>query len=782
MPDGREFHTIVLAGLVHDIGVFLRMGRSPEQDGSKPSADASAEFIDSFADAFAAVSDLELLRELVRGYRQPSSSPGPPGGANGIPRADVLRSILAKADALSVREPETPASGQGHKLIPLASLFPRVFAGEGKASALSHHVLQLSRPETLDKRIFPSAFREYPPAEMKDAIRAFETQAVSLLSSVGHDPDTLISHLLALLTAHTWLVPADTGDDTRDVSLYDHLRTTAAIAACLYRLDEAGEYTGSNVRTAAGRESFCLAVGDVSGIQDYIFSVASGAAIGGGLARRLRARSLFVQLISEVAPLQILRQLELPVTNLLMSSGGKFYLLLPNLEEMRRTLTSFQEQADAWFLGELNASLALNLSWVSFGERELQSFGGVIGRAMTRLTERKEQRFREALVENGRWLEADFLRPPFAADQQGCPSCGMFSAPMEADRLCPHCSKDREWGALLRACRQVRISARPSSSARDLIGAGVDLGQGFAIGHESRPFVLSINDPDTSPAASVPAAFRYLATYTPTTNGDSVTFEEIAAHSKGRDYLAFLKADVDRLGEVFAFGLKGRDSVSHLVALSRQIDLFFAGWVQHLLCTDFRSCYTVFSGGDDLFLVGPWDVMLRFAERLRDDFDDFVGHNPDLTLSAGLVIRPPRYPISQAAREAEEALEKSKQSGRNRITVLEHTLTWADWDATREQWTRLSAEGVKSAFLYSLLDYARMWRDYRRGDVLGLRFQPLLSYSVSRNVDARKDPALHQWARQLVEFRPGDHARERTLDNLGLLAQLLILGRKGGNE
>ncbi len=48
-------------------------------------------------------------------------------------------------------------------------------------------------------------------------------------------------------------------------------------------------------------------LGDISGIQNYVFDVV--AEEGGGQAQRLRARSFFVQLLSEVAALRVLRAL-----------------------------------------------------------------------------------------------------------------------------------------------------------------------------------------------------------------------------------------------------------------------------------------------------------------------------------------------------------------------------------------------------------------------------------------------------------------------------------------
>lgn len=109
----------------------------------------------------------------------------------------------------------------------------------------------------------------------------------------------------------------------------------------------------------------------------------------------------------------------------------------------------------------------------------------------------------------------------------------------------------------------------------------------------------------------------------------------------------------------------------------------------------------------------------------------------------------------------------------------------------RSQWRDLQAEAqsVASAFLYHLLTYAHMWRRYvewerdpTKGSVLGLRFQPLLAYDLSRNLDRRKAPGLHHFASDLLSLPPGDEGQRTLLDSLSLLAQLWILSRGRGEE
>ena len=71
-----------------------------------------------------------------------------------------------------------------------------------------------------------------------------------------------------------------------------------------------------------------IILGDLSGIQTYLFDVADA---GGAQARRLRARSFFLQLLPEAAALHVLAALNWwPIKeHLLASCAGKFLVRGP---------------------------------------------------------------------------------------------------------------------------------------------------------------------------------------------------------------------------------------------------------------------------------------------------------------------------------------------------------------------------------------------------------------------------------------------------------------------
>lgn len=284
--------------------------------------------------------------------------------------------------------------------------------------------------------------------------------------------------------------------------------------------------------------------------------------------------------------------------------------------------------------------------------------------------------------------------------------------------------------------------------------------------------------------------------------GAVVSFEDLAQHSRwkntedsreyGSNFLGVLKADVDNLGLVFSKGFdtpeRPRDkrynnkegkppmrtdarSVSRFLTLSRMLELFFSGWIgsimekdaseiqqlildcqpdvdinlfQQYLDTnviDFKNIYTVYSGGDDLVLIGPWETMIVFAILLNAKFREYTCQSKSFTLSAGLAFVKPKFPIATAIREADALLEKSKSKDKNRITMFGTTVEWNELPELLNLFLFLDSRlkdkdsNINMSFLYRLLDYHRMALTYIDEDKIeGLKFASALNYDLGRNI------------------------------------------------
>jgi len=171
--------------------------------------------------------------------------------------------------------------------------------------------------------------------------------------------------ILSLLHKYTSSMPAETATHQQnlaapfDISLYMHLKTTAAIAACLHDnlSDDEIDALWRDDTAPSQRGLFALVKGDISGTQDFLYLLTSS-----GAARGLRARSFYLQLLTETIARWILRKAELSEINLLFAGGGHFYVLWPYsktaeyIDEWRQKISATLWQAHR---GDLYLNLGL---------------------------------------------------------------------------------------------------------------------------------------------------------------------------------------------------------------------------------------------------------------------------------------------------------------------------------------------------------------------------------------------------------------------------------------
>ena len=147
-----------------------------------------------------------------------------------------------------------------------------------------------------------------------------------------------LNSLLAVMEANLTYVPSSTSnEELSDISLYDHVKLTAAIASCIYDYLNENHLNYKeelfNKKDFYDREAFLLCSMDISGIQNFIYTISSKNAL-----KTLRARSFYLEMMMEHMMDLLLEKLQLSRANLLYSGGGHCYLLLANTQE---TLTQF---------------------------------------------------------------------------------------------------------------------------------------------------------------------------------------------------------------------------------------------------------------------------------------------------------------------------------------------------------------------------------------------------------------------------------------------------------
>ena len=657
-----------------------------------------------------------------------------------------------------------------------------------------HRALTTTASEELP--LFPVPGHQVSAEEATTHYEQFKARWQPLRNRIGQDDfDVVFTHLLHLTQSYGWCLPANPRAAT-DVSLYDQMRVTAAIAACLYQHHQVRGNLTAEAVASPGQTRCLLLTGGMSGIQDYIYDITSIGA--GGVSKRLRARSFYVQLLSEAASLSILRRFKLPLANLLLASGGKFYVLLPNTPRAEARLKKLQNKFDQWLLKEVHGTLAVKMAWTEIADAEFASgsFGDALTRLHTKMNQSMTRWFAGALQNDSGWVKDNFQGKAFEGDKD-CQCCHRFPAHWHQEHprkpgtdICDQCADQLKLGGRLTRGEFVSFFAGHEPQQRDRIrcfglSASVD-----ATPRRGAFFVVRLNNPDLSRAEHLPAAFRYLANYVPREikSRRTLTFEEIAAQrplaegERATGLLGVLKADVDYLGLLVQEGLRrdpparGLDSLTRLATLSRQLDWFFTGWLEWLISHKYPHCYTVYSGGDDLLIIGSRTQALNLAREVREAFTAYTS-NPEITLSAGLAVVKPRLPLAHTVEQADKALTKAKDGGRDSLCVLSDVVKWDALPVVIDETVKLGSRIRTSSFLYHLLSAAKLWQQFQKKDLRGLRYHPRLAYQIARNIDPDRESDLHEWAVRLLEISLRDEGRP-LWQHLRLITQWVLLGKR----
>ena len=141
-------------------------------------------------------------------------------------------------------------------------------------------------------------------------------------------------------------------------------------------------------------------------------------------------------------------------------------------------------------------------------------------------------------------------------------------------------------------------------------------------------------------------------------------FNELCIKSKDGNFsrLGVLRMDVDNLGNIFQYGLSERSTLSRMSALSRSFDYFFSGYLNTIWEeTDKEHSVIIYSGGDDVFIVGDWSVTITLAERIHNDFKKFTCNNPASAISGCITFIDEKFPIIKGAELSAKEEDTAKE-------------------------------------------------------------------------------------------------------------------------
>ena len=186
------------------------------------------------------------------------------------------------------------------------------------------------------------------------------------------------------------------------ISFYDVVKSAAAIHDCLV------------CESTDEKNPFLLVSGDFSGIQEAIYTIASGGAL-----KTLRARSFMLELLTEHIIYEIQQATGCGRYSLIFSGGGGFSLLVPNTEDNRTAISDFIGIINNWMLAQFGMQLFLAVHCEPVTKENLKgdSFKDIYEGMADKMAKQKQRKF---------WITPDFedlfcpKMPEQLANQDAC--------------------------------------------------------------------------------------------------------------------------------------------------------------------------------------------------------------------------------------------------------------------------------------------------------------------------------------------------------------------------
>ncbi len=510
----------------------------------------------------------------------------------------------------------------------------------------------------------------------------------------GNYLEGYVDSLLESLEAYTSFIPSSTQTgELCDISLFAHLKLTAAISACVYDFTKENKITDlkqelyKNADKFYDKKSFILFSADVSGIQNFIYNISSKSALKG-----LRSRSFYLDMIIESVVDMLLDRLELTRCNVIYSGGGHTFILLPCTQKTKDEIMMFEKELNQWFLDYFDTELYIGTGFCECSANDFRnipdgSYEKLFSTVSRLISDKKLRRY-----------SANQLRK--------------LNSHKKADN-------DRECAICKRSDRLISVCINEDKTYICEICNGLkNLSNGVLDGD-----FFTVLDYRPDDGNSVPLPFdkylvadskekliermkndkRYVRSYGKNKMysgmklasklwvGDYYAqkqFSELIKNCNGIERLGVLRADVDNLGKAFVSGFdKEHVTLSRTAELSKRLSMFFKYHINHLMKNGEFSLYDkqgkrnaviIYSGGDDVFIVGGWDDVIGFAVDLHNCLSKYS--QGTLTISAGIGMYSQNYPIYSMAKGTEKLEEISKQNtGKDSVTLFSHENCYK-WD------------------------------------------------------------------------------------------------------
>ncbi len=783
----NEEKILILGALFHDIGKFKQrcysniLGRH-EELGEK--------FIEELKEYFIKILDgnneqFVMLKSIIRNHH---SNIG-----------EKLNIICRNSDHLSASERvekadnEEPGKIWQHQF--LSSIFSKIrLLNEDKIN------LRYYKHELLTKKNYQALIPTFETKEdalfskahyrnQGDIFLRFTEDIKSILTFYKGEDDfnTLINLILILFEKYMWCIPDFTGSPETDISLYNHVKDVAAISHAIYLNDN------------LNNRNLALIIGDMPGIQNYIFDVVNKKP-----AKILRGRSIYVQILTRIFASIFLQRFKLTECNLIMLAGGKFYIIAPSNKSFEHNYKKSIDDIEKYLAENFFYEIKFSAGYEIFNYDKLKSreitFGEIIDKASLTLLNSRHQLFKNSFINTQDFnfiLSADYFKGDGTISDRI--KCSVTNKPIRKGRDRKIKIADNEEIIVDKQVQnefEIGNKITRGTTIIELNGIDYEVKSVTALNNnlslnsnENKKIILNpdldelINYKGNKESILKDSLFIEVANYCSFDDNSVMDFNKIIKKNNGAEVLTLIKGDIDELGLIMSCGLtgnKGTDeikdytSISRTTTLSNHLKYFFSFFVNGFLESwDISNrkedeikennkdqyVYTIFAGGDDIMLISPQSASLKLLQEFNKQFTDFVCENPEIHISNSLTNFKDSTPIRIVAEQAEQNQGEVKNVFKNLKmdsfvgeknkagTMIFNTpvknnsyKNIIDWANKISDWVKNDKNPVSKGTLYNLLTISKIINSAEtKKDYSRLLWHPIITHYINRVIKNKKN-------------------------------------------
>lgn len=478
-----------------------------------------------------------------------------------------------------------------------------------------------------------------------------------------------------------------------------------------------------------------LISGDFWGIQKFIFDGITTSKA----SKILRSRSAMVQLITYAVVDRIKK--EFNGSEALLFGAGKFMILAKN--ENANKIYDIQKELDSYFLENFFGQNGFIISSTTTTKDKLLNQKNMEKDLDALGADNDDKKLNKFDLLN--CSDEDILQDPFKKAQRNDDICEFCSKRIKSHKVddtkaCKICFNDIELGKQLTKKDYVTIFSSDKEESKDNISI-IKLDKTYYYAKFEDEVTQKGDTFDISSELYFDYPKWSLNSYVPKDENNEIKdFSTLAKNSSG---LMALKADIDKLGDTFRELYK--DDFRKFNRLSREVEFFFSDYITTLVAKK-ENVYTVFAGGDDLFLIGEYKEIVALSKDIRDEFYKFALEKT--TISMGLVMFKPTTPITFISKMADDAERRAKAitvNGKDRdgIDIFGISMKYNEFIEIEKSFANIvkyleENKVDTTTFYYRLIELCDMRINIDK-DIRNAMWKSKLNYIIRRNIDKKNN-------------------------------------------